>query len=399
MASHVDDNDDDDLYPPDVEHVTPEASHQRKRAIIGTGLVTLGCGLLLERLLGRDLDYFWLAVGVGLLAGWAQVRRYPTFAFGAIITGFGLGSFVESLLHVRFESALGTLIAAAGFLAVYVRYPRRAAWAIVPAGVMGIVTLADIGVGLVGLVLHPLSGLLLPLAVISAGALLLFRHSLPERFVKCGLVAAVILFVLAASSSAAHGGQLVTMSCGAKDIDVVRIHTTSGDVHLRTDAALTGPTLTSHVRRRHHGPPMFSNDNGAPTSAACFPFITSSSDVDLRVPRGTDIDVVTASGDVVGDVQGGRVDIMTTSGDVDLAVRPLTSETTDASFSIATTSGDVELDGHGFGEIHPALQLASTSGDISVDGKDHDDRLVHSEGSDDSIRVNTVSGDIDLAGV
>lgn len=199
--------DEPELYPPDVEHVTPEAREQRIQAIVGTTLVVLGLGFILERLVRLDgndnLDFYVLAVGLGLLAGWARVPRYPMYVFGALLTGYGSRSFFESLVDVRFETAIGSLLAAAGFFAIYVRYPRRSWWAIVGAGLFVVGAVLDFGIGIIGWVSASVD--LMPLALVSGGTLLLLRDRLPSWFVKTGLVFAGVVFLLAATTNIGDG--------------------------------------------------------------------------------------------------------------------------------------------------------------------------------------------------
>lgn len=282
-----------DLYPPDVDELTPELREQRKRAIIGTFLLAFGCGLLLERIVGYDLDFFFLSFGIAVLVGWLQVPRYQAFALGSIITGFGLNEFVESALAVRFESALGWLFLAAGFFAVYVRYPTRARWAIAPAVVMGLVAVADFGVGLIGLI--PGSIGLVPLALISAGAVLLFRERLPKRAVKVMLIVAAVLCVSSLSSSVDEiggrfgdiGTQEIVFAHRLKAERSLALSLGSGDVEVVTDPDVQHAQITADVDRDRPRPSIKSLEDLPPDT-----------DVAVRVPPGTDLDIRTTDGNV-----------------------------------------------------------------------------------------------------
>ena len=385
-----------DLYPPDVEHLTPELQEQRKRAVIGTFLLAMGCGYLLHGVVDHDLDFFVLSIGLALLAGWARAPRYPMFAFGAIIAGFGLNDLVESVWDdAWFKLTLGALFVAAGFFAVYVRYPSRAKWAIVPAAIAGVVAVADFGVALIGLM--PGSTVVVPLALISAGALLLFRERLPNRLVKIGLIFAIVVLVSAAASSIdelegpSFGGHELVFSQALAE-GRLAVKTTSGKVTVETGSAGSPvgvrATVDHRTRRR-----SISNIKQLPRSA----------DIVLTVPPGTVLDITTTSGDIDLDVQGGELDVTTSSGKVDVVYGGPDPESF-GNIDIKTMSGDVELDGaDGVRDLGAELELTTSSGEIDVDGEDIDDDKTFTrpakEGTDFTITVATMSGDIDVEGV
>lgn len=189
------DHDDSDLYPPDLEIVTPEASNARNRAAVGTFLVTIGTGLVLERIVGRDLDLFLLGVGFALIAAWLQAPRFWLFAAGAIVSGIAIGDFLESLVSLPFETTLGSLCSAAGFFAVFVRYPQRAKWAVIPAVVILAFGALAGAIEVIGLVPAMLGSLGVPTLLILGGGVLLVRNTLPAPVVKGGLVVIGILLL------------------------------------------------------------------------------------------------------------------------------------------------------------------------------------------------------------
>lgn len=351
MARTLDDE--PSLYPPDIEHLTPELREQRKRAIIGTFLLAFGSGLMIEQLFGKDYDYFFLSLGLALLAGWLRAPQYGFFLGGAVAVGFGLDDLVESMLHMRFESTLGALFIAAGFAAVYVRYPARSKWALVPAAFMTIYAVADFGIGMIGVI--PGSVGLLPLALISGGAILVARQRLPRRAVAIGLAAAATVFVCSAASSVGDiddrigtvGYHEHVFSQKISD-NFLTIRTRSGDIEVRT-----AKTRNARVKARvpHDWPaPGKSTIDALPPNA----------DVEVVVPPGTDLNIETSSGDV------------------------------DIAYALA--EGD-EVD-----DIR--LRMQSVSGDISVDGEDEqEDGGTHERDPErpaSTIVVETTSGDIEL---
>ncbi|HEX2849638.1 MAG TPA: hypothetical protein VHN98_03760 [Acidimicrobiales bacterium] len=194
-------DDTDGLYPPDAGHPTPEDRSRRMRTAVGTGLVVAGLALLIERALGLSLHFGPFAVGAGLLAGWLQVRRYGWFVGGAVVTGFGAGALVHSVMTGVPATMLSSFGAALGFLAVFVRYPHRSTWALIAAAFFGIVGATAGGVALLGLLPHVAANILLPVVVIGAGALLLLRGRLPSQVVRVGVVVLAILFLALAGSN------------------------------------------------------------------------------------------------------------------------------------------------------------------------------------------------------
>jgi hypothetical protein len=336
---------DDDLYPPDADPSfdTYDARQARKRAAIGTALVVWGTGLLLQRSLGVHFETFWLALGLGAFAGWSQLRRYGWFVAGAVLTAMGLGDVAGIVLSGAFASMVSSLLIAGGFTAVYVRYPHRSRWALVPAALFALVAVASLGVGLIGLVPRLFGSLLLPAVLIGAGGLLLFRQSLPPRTVRIGLVSLAVLFVLVGASnagalghpdwgrhstvSALVDGRTVELDSGSGDVRVVEVTGTER-------ASVSGP-------RRSVG-----LVNSSPHLLL---FSVGSDDAVLRVPRGTSVRVHAGSGDV--------------------SVK--TSE--DVRWSLVTDSGDVTVDGHDHGPTGSGgssgteLSVQTGSGDIDLD--------------------------------
>jgi hypothetical protein len=110
-------------------------------------------------------------------------------------------------------------------------------------------------------------------------------------------------------------------------------------------------------------------------------------DVRVRLPRGIDARITTASADVRSLVPLGRVSVSTASGDVELT-------STDTA-TVATASGDVRL-----GDVAGALGVKSASGDVVV-GEVGGDVTIKSASGEAFIRsaagaiaVSSASGDI-----
>jgi hypothetical protein len=165
-----------DLYPPDEEH-TPALRHARNRAAVGTALVVWGTALLVQQVLAVSFPAVALAAGAGALAGWARLRRYGWFVAGAVLTAAGSGEVVRAFLHHSAGRSLSALLLAGAFLAVYVRYPTRSSWALVPAALFGLIAAAAAGVAVLGLVPAVAGAGAFPLLLVIAGTVLLVRQA------------------------------------------------------------------------------------------------------------------------------------------------------------------------------------------------------------------------------
>lgn len=394
------DLDEQELYPPDAEDVGPEAREHRKRVAVGTALVVWGAGLLVERALGVDLETFWLGLGLAAIAGWTQVRQYNWFVAGSIMTGVGVGSLLSSPLDNGFGASIANLCIGAGFAAIYVRYPRRANWAIAVAGVFALIAVGAFGIGLIGMVPASLGRLLLPLLLIGGGVLLLLRHSLPTKTVKAGLAALVISFVVVGPASVpdidrdpisidpgptvpvqplviAPGQTLVMDGGGSGDIEFVVGEVPSIAVRGRRDTVLVRPEGDRVIVGRSG---MFGND--------------SSIDYVVTLPEGVAIDVVRGSGSVTGTLRGVRGDIRTSSGDVDLEVVDGGDEgpADDGPLDIVTGSGSVRIES----PMLLDLDLGS-EGDVVVNRQNTNGRYRSPAGTVGvEVEVDTGSGDIEI---
>ncbi|HUP84032.1 MAG TPA: hypothetical protein VM143_00060 [Acidimicrobiales bacterium] len=347
-----------DLYPPDAEdhEVTDEAKEHRKRAAVGGALLVWGMSLLVQRALRVNLDTFLLGIGVGALAGWSQVRRYSWFVVGAICAGIGAADVSETFLGGAFSATVSSLLIALGFAAIYVRYPRRSMWALVPAGIMSLIGAGAFGVGLIGLLPGMLGRFLLPLLLVGGGALLLFRHSLPPKTVKIGLAAVVATFVLVGANtvpdvdhrSLAFDGPPVLSSPPEPPSTpfVIRPGQTlvldgggSGDVELRRSPDALGH-LSVEDGRRPAAPVGLGRDGVHVTVAE-----RRGDDYIVSLPPGVGVEIERGSGSVKGELAGITGEITTDSGDVDLELHDGGREgiDDDGPLDVETDSGDVRI--------------------------------------------------------
>ncbi|HEX7166149.1 MAG TPA: hypothetical protein VF230_04115 [Acidimicrobiales bacterium] len=351
--------DESDLYPPDVEHLTPEMRQQRLRTIAGVALVGIGCGLILERTLDADLDYFWLCIGIGLVVGWARVPRFAMFAVGAIMTGFAAGDFVASLIHVPFETPINLLLDAVGFVAVYVRYPRQARWALVPAAIFAALTVASIGVELIGFIPGSVTGLLLPLLLIAGGGLLLARHSLPRPLVCGGLAIIAVVFIASAASSLdgwdgpelSIGSRELTEDIDGEDLDgrILVLDVPRGSIKVDVIGESEDAEVTARVRGHHKRDgdievEVDDDDEGDEVRVGLDEdfegFMRNRRDVDwvLRVPKGTELELRSDTAPITLDVDGIDVRVEAEVGRVDARIRD------EGSLGVTATTAEVTLD-------------------------------------------------------
>lgn len=396
---------DTDLYPPDLEVVTPEARDARNRAMVGTFLVVMGTGILLERTFSNDLDVFWLAVGLSLLVGWAQAPRFLMFAVGSIMTGFAAGGFLASFVSMPFESTFEYLLAAAGFLAVYVRYPMRAKWALIPAGITAVIAVAATGVELIGFIPAAITGMMLPLLLIAGGALLLMRHALPPRLVRVGLIVLAVAFVASAASSVDRwdlgddhdfgppvlfGSHEFNERIGDLGDRTLVVETESG--HIEVVTGTTDEVLVTAIASRNPRPGggIEIDESDDDEVRVLFRRDVPAS-WKLTVPAGADLDLTTESGLVNLVHDGGDVNVETDSGMVQATLRD-----DGGSLAITTDSGVVQI--NGTGQLSPSIAATSDDGRILVDGTIHSEEYNRS-GPGTDIAIDTDSGQIIVVGL
>lgn len=361
------DLDEQDLYPPDAEdtELTAEAKNHRLRAAVGATLLTWGMSLVIELTLGLDLDTFVLGIGIGALAGWSQLRRYNWFAVGSIATGLGAAEVTGAVIGGAFGSTVASLLVAAGFAAIYVRYPRRSMWALVPAAIMALIAAGAFGVGLIGLLPAMFGRFLLPLLLVGGGALLLFRHSLPPKTVKVGLAALAVTFVLVGTTSVPEidrddpnidlgvdpprrVGQVreIPLDIGPGDT-IVLGGGGHGDIEFSASADGTGHIAVSSDERQRSVPQVRRDGDRVLVGMSGGNFFGSTRGVSYRIalPAGVRIDVERDSGSVTGTLAGISGVIRTDDGNVDLKLTDGGAEgvSDDGPLEIATDSGDVTI--------------------------------------------------------
>ena len=396
----VSDLDEQGLYPPDVEELTPAVREHRNRVAVGTALVVWGLALLVQRALGVDLDTFWLGLGLAGLAGWTQAPRYSWFVAGSVMTGLGAGELLSSVFDNAFGAALSLLLIGVGFTAVYVRYPRRSSWALPVAAVFALLAVGSFGIALIGLVPAALGRFLLPLLLIGGGGLLLMRHSLPPKAVKAGLAALAVSFVLVGATS------VPGIDSAAPDVErrtaapgpprplplepgdkLVMVSEGSGDILLRT-----GDPAVVEVggRRRGGGIAIRRRPDGVSVGPDRHRGDGDSVDYVVTLPPDIEVEIQRGSGSVRGDVHDVRGAIRTDSGDIELRILSGRDEELD----LASARGAVKV----VSEVELDVVAVSDAGTVELNGRRRESRQVEVDASGDvlDLEVRTGEGDIEL---
>lgn len=177
--------------------------------LAGLILIAVGADILLESLLGRDVDLFLLAVGVALMAFWRSRRHHGLLIAGGVVSGLGLASFLGSLLGGPFTSEIRLLSLAGGFLMIGVlsggwTWRGRGRWAFIMALILSGIALLSIATPFLSLPFFFPGDFVFPVALIAVGLLLIFRRSIPPQFLP-GLIA--ILIVLGLVAALSSGGR------------------------------------------------------------------------------------------------------------------------------------------------------------------------------------------------
>lgn len=122
-----------------------------------------------------------------------------------------------------------------------------------------------------------------------------------------------------------------------------------------------------------------------------------SSDLTVRIPERSSVDVSTVSADItVEDVEGEQM-LHTVSGDIE-------TQAYGSDISAQSVSGDVDIRGTGSGksadtEAHTVsgdVIITAVSGDVSAEAVSGD--IIITDGSFDRVQLNTVNGEIEFAG-
>lgn len=174
------------------------------RSVIGTVLVVLGVAIFIEQVSGLDLRFMPFLIGAGLLAGWAQTRCRPLLIAGSIVAAAGIGVLLRPAVGPVFGDVVMNLSLAAGFLAIHLLSDPRPTWPLVISGVL--ITVAALDLGDVGQMLPAaVVRVGLPLVVIAAGLILIFRDRLTRKVSALLLGALAVIGVILSQQGDASG--------------------------------------------------------------------------------------------------------------------------------------------------------------------------------------------------
>jgi hypothetical protein len=281
-------------------------------------------------------------------------------------------------------------------VAVFVRYPSRSRWALVPAAVMGVVGAGALGVGLIGLVPSMVGNFLLPLLLIVGGGLLVFRRSVPRKALRCGLAVVLGTFVLVGMSNI---GEINNpgFDWGRQEVGVVLPPSVEGKTLIikAGNGNVTvheGPArVIAFVKHRRHTESLQAATTSVDKVTVDLGHLDGykSADYEAWVPAGTNMQVTANNGDIEAFLSTGAVSLTSDNGDIGLHVLP--SEV-DGDFDVLARNGDVTVRS----SQRLSIDVASHNGDIAVNGRDYTNIFTNSLEGASQLNVVSDSGDVDI---
>lgn len=356
------------VWPPAPEPPTPSPPGFL-RVAGGLLLIALGLEFLVEHLVGVTFEITPLVIGVLLLSWWARRGQRWAYVAGAIVTGIGVGAFLDGIVPGPVGGLLSSLATAGGFAVLAVR-PPHLRWAWWPAAIIGVTGVAGFGISLAAALFSAgASTVVLPASLMVAGAVLLARGSLRPGVRKLVLLSCAAVFVLAASARASETVTPIGAWFGGAT-EVFPLDTLPGET-LRIDAGRHDLTVESGRQAELHARSVSGIDVARLKEAT---EVALDRDATVVVPVGVSL-------------------IITTSGGGDVELRQLVWGEL-SSLSITTERGDVA------GTIvgNPTIEVETDSGGVEIDETDYPDGYDGALGEGEPrVRVTTKSGDIDLA--
>lgn len=441
--------------PPTPEEPPPRPrrdSSSTLQVIFGALLVVIGAAWLLERTTQLDLTFWPLAIGLILLVPWFRDRNFGLLIAGSIVSGVGLGIFLQDFLPSSWGSVVIQLCIAAGFAAIPILSGRRSmSWGWIVAAVLGITALIDAGVEIGRFVPAEIRDVLLPVSLVGLGLVLIFRRSLDRQVASVLTIALVIIFVAALAVRGSGFFSFDFPGFGSDKEQTQKIELPilegktlvvqggSGDVRLETGDLSGAAVLRATGRNEQEASERLQNaridveevgDQVIVNTSTTGPSFLSRVSTSFRfsLPEGSKVRVQVGSGNIRAELSGGDVSLSTGSGEVRLTGSNFTNvsvnagsgdlfvriDDSDGRATVSTGSGDIEIDvtdtpnlevRTGSGDVSakvsgdPTLNLRSNSGDIDVEGwgtsGNFDDRFER-EGADGEVVIQTGSGDIKL---
>lgn len=160
--------------------------------LLGVLLIAVGVASLFERVFEVDISVMPLLVGLGLLFLWYRSKNRGLLIGGWVVTGLGTGILLESVFRSfgtfafrgppfllgggsAWIDALPVLGLAAGFLAIYGFDKSRPLWAVIVAGVLGVLSGGKIIADSIEFFVPEMRAFVFPIILIAIGLLLIVR--------------------------------------------------------------------------------------------------------------------------------------------------------------------------------------------------------------------------------
>lgn len=311
--------------------------------VFGVLLIALGVFTLLQRITHVNFSFVPLVVGITFLTAWGRNHRRGFLVAGGVLTGLGAGSLAGSFAPRSYGGFLSMTGLAFGFILAGVLSKRRGLlWEyVVAAGILFSTLLSNSFIAFSA----PAARIAFPLSIIVIGSLLIFRSSVPQRFWRVTMAAAILVAILTPNATgfdvfprfatgAEHRFSRVIGLPSAKNITIT---TDSIDVRVVTSTDAVSATLLGEGRGIRHVKRIVrsarvevvpSEDSVSVTVSTERQRFGDSLVLELGIPPGLPD-------------PSGSIAIETRSGDVAVAVRQ------DLKVHVVTETGDIAVNGFG----------------------------------------------------
>jgi hypothetical protein len=122
---------------------SPKESRSTRPYIVAALLIVIGCVALVANLTGAALTgvSIPLAIGIAFVVAYAMTRKYGFLVPAGVLTGFGTGLLVASLLDMADNAAFVVIGGGIGFLLIYlvdivVSGSALRWWPLIPGGIL-----------------------------------------------------------------------------------------------------------------------------------------------------------------------------------------------------------------------------------------------------------------------
>jgi hypothetical protein len=326
-------------------------------------LIAFGAAALFHQMFGRGISVFPLAIGLFLIARSRSNGSYICLVIGAVMTGSGAGNLVGDLANSGASDALGSFGTAAGFFWLANVDRGRSNWAIIPAAIIGLIGIGELGLHVNELANGGAGSWLLPAGVVVAGILLLGAHRMPGPLRLAGLVfvgAAALSLVTNQSPDPGRRGPrsrvITTAPAANQALPPLTDRTVSVD-------SANGPVIVEEGEGFVTGARIQDTDDDQVDLVPR----TSNSPITLKVPAGTKLELHTTNGPIT----------------VRMPVSDLVASSENGVINVEV-AGDT------------TIEATTRNGVINVDGRSEDGAYAHSGADPGHIELHTQNGAIVL---